>query len=57
MVIETERLILRYLEEGDAQHMFKNWMGDPEVGHPAGRVPFQTVDDLQGHGKFDTVTL
>ena len=29
--IETERLILRRLTEGDAEAMYKNWASDPEV--------------------------
>ena len=30
-MIETERLILRYFKEDDAEEMFLNWAQDPEV--------------------------
>ena len=29
--IETERLILRRLEEADAEAIYRNWASDPEV--------------------------
>ncbi len=30
-ILETERLILRRFRPGDAQAMYRNWAGDPEV--------------------------
>ena len=31
MTLETERLILRKAQTGDAEPMFRNWANDPEV--------------------------
>jgi [ribosomal protein S5]-alanine N-acetyltransferase len=43
-VLETNRLILRRIEEGDAHDIFK-YLSDKEVMKHYGTEPFQTVDE------------
>ena len=44
MMLETERLILRRWEDGDAEDLFK-YASDPDVGPIAGWPPHQSVDE------------
>lgn len=44
MILETERLVLRRWEEGDAQDLYK-FASDPNVGPIAGWPPHQSVEE------------
>ena len=44
MTFETERLILRYWEESDAEDLYK-YAADPDVGPIAGWPPHKSIDE------------
>ena len=59
--IETNRLILRRFEAGDAEAMFRNWASDPEVtkyltwpAHGSVEVSQWVLDDWMSHYEEDT---
>lgn len=45
--LETERLVLRRFSEDDAQAMFKNWAGDPEVTKYLIWKPYKDADGVR----------
>lgn len=44
MVLETERLIMRRWEDGDAEDLFR-YASDPDVGPIAGWPAHQSIDE------------
>jgi Acetyltransferases, including N-acetylases of ribosomal proteins len=46
--IETQRLVLRRFIEDDAQSMYDNWAGDPEVTKYLRWAPHQSVEVTSG---------
>ena len=51
--LETERLILRKLEESDAEEMFKNWANDDEVTKFVRWYTHKNVDETREYIKFE----
>lgn len=47
MKLETERLILRRWEDGDAENLYE-YAKDPDVGPIAGWPPLQSIDESRG---------
>ena len=47
MKLETERLILRRWEDGDAENLYE-YAKDPDVGPIAGWPPHQSIDESRG---------
>ena len=51
--LETERLILRKLEESDAEEMYKNWASDDEVTKYVRWSTHKNVDETREYIKFE----
>ena len=47
MNLETERLILRSWDEGDAEELYR-YAQDPDIGPIAGWPPHTSVEDSRG---------
>lgn len=45
--IETERLLLRRFEYGDAESMLNNWIADPVIQHNYGEPAYETEDSVR----------
>lgn len=59
-VLETARLVLRPFVTADAEAMFRNWAGDPEVTrfltwptHPSADVSRMVLTDWNNQGAHD----
>lgn len=50
---ETERLILRELEESDAEEMFKNWASDDEVTKYVRWTTHKNVEETKEYIKYE----
>ncbi len=52
-ILETERLILRKLEESDAEEMYKNWANDDEVTKYVRWSTHKNADETREYIKFE----
>ena len=51
--LETERLILRKLDESDAEEMYKNWASDDEVTKYVRWSTHKNIDETKKYIKFE----